>query len=146
MPKSISPSPRGWFRKRLDDKVDKAKSLPNRTGLDTATSTSQSLPKQENDGAVQDTHLKIPDLTSQDEFGQGKCGLFLLSDEVRQQTPKYNVMLWPFTVWAVMHIRPGHMIMEKYGYAISYQQTYQRHESSHMVTIRLCSSHVRLAD
>lgn len=89
MSKSISL--RGWFRKRPDGNVDKAKSLPNPTGLDTAKSTSQSLPKQEDDGAVQDTHLKVPDLTSQDELGQDKCGLFLLSDEVRQQMPKYNV-------------------------------------------------------
>ena len=89
MPKSISP--RGWFRKRPDDDLDKAKSLPSRTGLDTATPTSQSLPKQEDDGAVPDAHLKVPDLTLQDELGQDKCGLFLLSDEVRQQMPKYNV-------------------------------------------------------
>ena len=40
---------------------------------------------------MQDTHLKVPDLTSQDELGQDKCDLFLLSDEIRQQIPKYNV-------------------------------------------------------
>ncbi len=55
-------------------------------------------------------------------------------------------MLWQSTVWAVVHIKPGHMTMERCGYVISCQQTYQGHESSPMVTIRILSSHVGLAD